>query len=180
MNHSKNLNSNSSRMGRLAVAIVVAVATLFLLQRGFIFLRDTTASKIVIVLVAILWGVGGVALLFTVANWVVELLPEKWVPRIQPFVFVGPGVALLFWFLAIPVFRTIVLSFRGPNGKGYDGFDNYIFAFTDRIMLEAFRNNLLWNGEVLGQDLVYRLRLHPIYSQYRSDDRYGRVSFVTQ
>ena len=24
------------------------------------------------------------------------------------------------------------------------GFDNYIFAFTDRIMLETFRNNLLW------------------------------------
>jgi alpha-glucoside transport system permease protein len=134
----------NSRALQLILAIGTMVLTLFLLQKGFIFLRDTATSKIVIVLFAIVWGVGGVALLYTVANWIVELLPEKWVPRLQPIVFVGPGVALLLWFLAIPVFRTVVLSFRGPNGNGFDGFDNYIFAFTDRVMLEAFRNNLLW------------------------------------
>lgn len=134
----------NSKALQFLLAISAMALTLFLLQRGFIFLRDTSTSKIVIVLFAIVWGVGGVALLYTVANWIVELLPEKWIPFLQPIVFVGPGVALLFWFLAIPVFRTLVLSFRGPNGKGFDGIDNYIFAFTDRIMLETFRNNLLW------------------------------------
>lgn len=134
----------NSKALQFLLAISAMALTLFLLQRGFIFLRDTETSKIVIVLFAIVWGVGGVALLYTVANWIVELMPEKWIPFLQPIVFVGPGVALLFWFLAIPVFRTLVLSFRGRNGQGFDGIDNYIFAFTDRIMLETFRNNLLW------------------------------------
>lgn len=137
-------NLSSSRTSQLLLAVLAMAVTVFLLQQGFIFLRSTATSKIVIVLFAVLWGVGGVALLFTVANWIVELLPEKWVPRIQPLVFVGPGLALLFWFLAIPVFRTILLSFSGPTGQGFEGLDNYIFAFTDRVMIETFRNNLLW------------------------------------
>ena len=28
-----------------------------------------------------------------------------------------------------------------PNGSGLA---NYVYAFTERVMLEAFRNNLLW------------------------------------
>lgn len=134
----------SSKPLQLVFAISAMALTLLLLQQGFLFLRDASVSKIVIVVFAIVWGVGGVALLYTVANWIVELLPEEWAARIQPIVFVGPGLALLFWFLAIPVFRTLILSFRGPNGDGFDGIDNYVFAFTDRVMLEAFRNNLLW------------------------------------
>jgi alpha-glucoside transport system permease protein len=134
----------NSRTLQFIFATAAMALTLFILQRGFIFLRDTSTSKIFIVLFAILWGVGGVAVLYAVANWIVELLPEKWTARIQPIVFVGPGLALLFWFLAIPVFRTFILSFRGPNGDGFDGINNYIFAFTDRVMLETFRNNLLW------------------------------------
>lgn len=137
-------NSSNARIGQLFIAILAMAVTLFLLQRGFLFLRDTATSKIVIVLFAIVWGVGGVAVLYTVANWIVELLPEKWIPILQPVVFVGPGLALLFWFLAIPVFRTVVLSFRDPTGQKFEGFGNYIFAFTDRIMIETFRNNLLW------------------------------------
>ena len=48
------------------------------------------------------------------------------------------------WYLAVPVLRTLVLSFKDDIGVKWVGFDNYIFAFTDRIMLETFRNNLLW------------------------------------
>ncbi|MBI2330879.1 MAG: sugar ABC transporter permease [Chloroflexi bacterium] len=133
-----------SKPVRLILAVLSAVVIVFLLQRGFVFLRDTTASKIVIVVFAVLWGVGGVALLYTVANWIVELLPGKWVARVQPIVFVGPGLALLFWFLAIPVFRTLVLSFRDPTGQKFEGFGNYVYAFTNRIMIETFRNNFMW------------------------------------
>ena len=131
-------------LGRVLISLIVPVITFLVLWQGFVFLRDSQAPKIVIVLVAIIWGVGGVAILFTVSNWLVEQLPTEWRQRLQPFVFVGPGVAILAWFLAIPVIRTLILSFNGPTGKGFVGLDNYIFAFTDRIMLETFRNNLLW------------------------------------
>jgi alpha-glucoside transport system permease protein len=63
---------------------------------------------------------------------------------LQPFVFVGPGLAVLTWFLALPTLRTFVLSLKDETSAKFIGLDNYIFAFTDRIMLEAFRNNLLW------------------------------------
>jgi alpha-glucoside transport system permease protein len=38
----------------------------------------------------------------------------------------------------------LVLSFQNDIGQGFVGMENYIFALTDRIMVEAFRNNLLW------------------------------------
>ncbi len=96
------------------------------------------------VLVAIIWGVGGVALLYWVSNWLVERLPKAWSKRLQPFVFVGPAIAIMGWFLAVPVVRTLIASFRNDLGTEWVGLDNYIFAFTDPRMLETFRNNLLW------------------------------------
>lgn len=131
-------------LGRILVSLIVPVVTFIVLWQGFLFLRDSQAPRIVIVLVAILWGVGGVALLYAVSNWFVERLPIIWTQRLMPFVFVGPGLAILAWFLAIPALRTLWLSFMGPTGQGFVGINNYIFAFTDRIMLESFRNNLLW------------------------------------
>jgi alpha-glucoside transport system permease protein len=98
----------------------------------------------VLVVVAIIWGVGGVALLFVVANWLVNKLPKKWAKLLQPFVFVGPAVVIMGWFLAIPVLRTLISSFRNALGNDWAGLSNYIFAFTDTRMLETFRNNLLW------------------------------------
>lgn len=108
------------------------------------FLSKAQASQIVLVVVAIIWGVGGVALLFLVANWLVQKLPRPWSTRIQPFVFVGPAVAIMGWFLAFPVVRSLIASFRNNLGTQWVGLKNYIFAFTDPRMLETFKNNLLW------------------------------------
>ena len=136
-------------IGRAILSLFVPLLTFFALWQIFLFLRDSEAPQLVIIVVAILWGVGGIALLFVVLNWFVEQLPGEWGRRLQPFVFIGPAVAIMAWYLAIPVVRTLMLSFKGPLGqdwigKGWMLFDNYKFAFTDRIMLETFRNNLLW------------------------------------
>jgi len=119
------------------------------LWRVFIFLRDSEAPQLIIVLVAILWGVGGVAALFFISNRLVEQLPGDWGRKLQPFVFIGPAVAIMAWYLVVPVFRTLTLSFKNSLGldwigKGWKIFENYRFVFTDRIMLEAFGNNLQW------------------------------------
>ena len=118
--------------------------TFIVLWQGYIFLSRANAPQLVQVIVAIIWGVGGVALLYVVANWLVLKLPTQYARVLQPFVFVGPAVAIMGWFLAIPVLRTFYSSFRNALGNGWAGFDNYIFAFTDTRMLETFRNNLLW------------------------------------
>jgi alpha-glucoside transport system permease protein len=133
---------------RVILAVSIPILTFLVLYAGFIFLRDSDAPKWLITLVAIVWGVGGVAVLYWIFNWFVELLPDLWKARLQPFVFVGPAIAILAWYLAIPVGRTFWISLFNRDGPQYGefvGLANYAKVFTDRLMREAFRNNIfLW------------------------------------
>ena len=143
--------------GRLLLAIAIPLIAFFVLYQGFLFLRDSEAPRGVIALVAIVWGVGGVAILYWVFNNLVERLPDVWRVRLLPFVFVGPAMAILAWYLAIPTLRTFWISLFGRDGPpeglsfiqlirsdSFEGIGNYIAVFTDALMLEAFRNNLMW------------------------------------
>ncbi len=134
----------STAIGQILISLFVPVLTFIVLWQGYMFLSKSQAPQIVLVVVAIIWGVGGVALLYVVANWLVNKLPVKWAKLLQPFVFVGPAVVIMGWFLAVPVLRTLIASFKDALGKNWVGLNNYIFAFTDVRMLETFRNNLLW------------------------------------
>lgn len=131
-------------IGRLLISVFVPIVTFLVLWQGFIFLRESEAPKIVIAGVAILWGVGGVASLYIVSNWLIEKLQPPWVRRLQPFVFVGPAIAILAWYLALPTIRTLWISLHNADRSEFVGLQNYLAIFTERIMFEAFRNNLLW------------------------------------
>ncbi len=133
-----------TNLSRILVSLVVPVGLFIILWQGFMFLRDSHASQVILVIVAIVWGVGGVAALYWVTNLIVEQLPKEWTRRLQPFIFVGPAIAILAWYLFIPVVRTLILSFQNDISTQWVGFANYIYAFTERVMLESFRNNLLW------------------------------------
>ena len=150
------------------MAILIPVIAFFFLYQGFLFLRAGNAPKWVIALVAIVWGVGGVAILYYLFNKLVESLSPEWTARLQPFVFVGPAIAMLIWFLALPALRTFYISLFGRNGPPalpvtmlftnpgeyfaavaaqFVGLSNYVAVFTDRLMLGALRNNILfWIG----------------------------------
>lgn len=146
-----------SSIGRTFLALSMPLITFYLLYLGFLFLRDSKAPREVITLVAIVWGVGGVALLYWIFNNLVERLPDLWRTRLLPFVFVGPAMAILAWYLAIPTLRTFWISLfdrNGPpqelslfeqlNSSSFVGLTNYVAVFTEELMLEAFRNNLMW------------------------------------
>jgi alpha-glucoside transport system permease protein len=146
-----------SFIGRVLLAISIPLIAFFVLYQGFLFLRDSAAPRIVITLVAIVWGVGGVALLYWVFNDLVERLPDLWRTRLLPFVFVGPAIAILGWYLAIPTLRTFWISLFSRDGpaeglglfqllasESFVGLKNYAAVFTDSLMLEAFRNNVMW------------------------------------
>jgi alpha-glucoside transport system permease protein len=105
----------TTTLGRILISLIVPIVTFLVLWQVFMFLRDSNAPQLVIVVVAIIWGVGGIAILFVMG-----------------------------WYLAVPVVRTLILSFKNDISTQWVGLDNYIFAFTDRIMMETFRNNLLW------------------------------------
>ncbi len=131
-------------IGRVVISLVVPLFTFLIMWRVFIFLRDGNAPKLVMALVAIIWGVGGVAALFVVSNWLVERLGAHWRTLLQPFVFVGPALAILTWYLFLPSVRTLYYSFFNRTSTKFIGLANYVFAFTDKAMLESFRNNFLW------------------------------------
>ena len=148
---------------RVALAVAIPLIAFWVLYQGFLFLRDSDAPKAVIVLVAIIWGVGGVAALYWIFNWLVELLPVEWTARLQPFVFVGPAMAILIWYLTLPVYRTFWLSLfdrdgfpvgfsvfkpwtwiAGIQSGSFIGLENYVNLFNERLLQEALRNNLMW------------------------------------
>jgi alpha-glucoside transport system permease protein len=141
---SSGLNWLTSGVGRVLLALVVPVITFIGLWQGFIFLRDSQAPKWVVAIVAIVWGVGGAGLIYFVSNWLIELLPTPWVRTLQPFLFVGPALAILAWFLAVPTVRTFYLSLFDRDSIGFVGLENYFKVLTDPNMLYVFRNNLLW------------------------------------
>ena len=134
-----------SAVARILVSLVVPVLTFVILWRGFIFMRDSDAPKVVIALVAMIWGVGGVALLYLVSNWLVEQFSQTWTRRLQPFIFVGPAIAILAWYLAIPAGRTLWRSLWDNDDDSKFAFlGNYISVFTEGDMPEALKNNVLW------------------------------------
>ncbi len=123
------------------------------------------ANRVITVILAICWGVGGVAALFLLFNNFVEAFPRKVKQALQPYVFVGPAVLILFYYLALPTIRTLWFSFFDNSGvpppevfsfltdseafwAGIDaqwvGMQNYIDVFTRPDMLSTFRNNILW------------------------------------
>ena len=153
---------------RVGLAVLIPVIAFFFLYQGFLFLRAGNAPKWIIALVAIVWGVGGVAILYYLFNKLVETLSPDWTERLQPFVFVGPAIAMMIWFLALPALRTFYFSLFGRNGPPalpvtmiftnpdeyftavaaqFVGLSNYAAVFTDRLMLSALRNNIIfWIG----------------------------------
>ena len=107
-------------------------------------------------IVAVVAGVGGVLALYMGAELLLRFLPEKVQERVRPWVFVGPTLLVLSVYLVYPVASTIHLSFLDRHstltataecleGRACWGiFENYRFALTNKAMLTAFRNNLLW------------------------------------
>jgi alpha-glucoside transport system permease protein len=134
----------ATNLFRILLSLFVPIVTFLGLYAGFIFLRDSQAPKGVIAVVAIIWGVGGVAALYLVSNWLIEKTNDLWRSRLLPFVFVGPAVAILMWYLAFPTLRTFWISLFDANNVEFVGLSNYLAVFTDRNMFTAFRNNVLW------------------------------------
>jgi alpha-glucoside transport system permease protein len=150
-------------IGRVFLAVIIPLIAFSVIYGGFIFLRESEAPRWVITIIAIIWGVGGVAVLYWVFNGIVERLPDEWTLRLQPFVFVGPAIAILLWYLTLPVYRTFWLSLfdrdgfpegfavfnpltwvTGIQSESFVGMSNYIAIFTQRLLQESFRNNLMW------------------------------------
>lgn len=134
----------STTIGRIAISLFVPFITFFVLYQIFIFLRDAQIPQWITAIIAIIWGVGGVLILFSLSNYLIEQLSVVWRRRLTPFVFVGPALAILTWYLVLPTIRSFIASLYDAQGVNFVGLANYVYAFTSPEMIQAYRNNFLF------------------------------------
>ncbi|WP_334073451.1 MULTISPECIES: sugar ABC transporter permease [Paenibacillus] len=129
-------------------AVVVSAAVLLanLVVHGaiFLFFRDASLNPLVTAVLAVIWGVLGVYLIYMSLNWAAERYPEKVRRKMLPYIFIGPAAILLGWLVVLPALRTLYLSFFNASSDKFVGLANYAAIFSDRLMGTALRNNLLW------------------------------------
>ncbi len=128
----------------IGISILVPLLNLWIHSEIFRFLRDTSMHPILYAIIAIIWGVIGIYTIYWSLNWVAEQYPAAWKRTLQPFVFIGPAILLLGWLLFIPTLRTLYLSFLDAGSQHFIGLANYAAVFTNRLLLTALRNNLMW------------------------------------
>ena len=76
--------------------------------------------RLINALLAIVGGVGAALLLYWVLNKLAEMLP-KWEERVKPWVFIGPAVVAISFFLVYPAIRTMILSFANAQSTAWVG-----------------------------------------------------------
>ena len=93
-------------------------------------------------------AVVGVPIVLILYSYLIEKLVDMLKPEVRrwlrPWLWIIPAVAFLGVFLIYPVVNTIILSLKNADSTKFVGLKNYLFVFTDRNMLIAMRNNLLW------------------------------------
>ena len=133
------------RAGQLLTGLALLIVTLAFMWWGFLLLRGSAElNHFFVAAFAIVWGVAGVGLLFLSLNRIVESFGDRVCGIVQPYVFIGPAMLLLTWFMVLPTIRTAVLSLMDSDSTRFVGLSNFAAVFTDSQMLESFRNNLLW------------------------------------
>jgi alpha-glucoside transport system permease protein len=130
---------------------------------------DALLAKLLMAVVAIIVGVGGIWVLYTTVSLLVQRLHPRYQARIMPWVFVGPAIALVTIFLVYPVVQTVITSVTEGGGREPAAIANYRFALTDRTMLGAFRNNLIWLIAATGGSVILGLLIASLFDRIRRE-----------
>lgn len=129
---------------RALAYVLAAAAALAVLGAGFGFERDSDWPRLLLALIFIVGGGGALIVLYLALDALLHLAPPRWIRRLQPLLFVGPGLIMVGYFIALPMLRTIIASVYNRDGSTFIGLDNFVSIFTQPFMLVTFRNNLLW------------------------------------
>jgi len=129
---------------KLIGSLLIPIVAFALLYLTFDFLRDADANRGVVVVVAIVVGVGGIFALYWGMNSVIDRFPARFREGVRPYVFVGPALVILAVFLVYPLLNTLNMAFRDAQSESFVGLDNFKFVFSDESMLRAIRNTVGW------------------------------------
>lgn len=152
------------RILAMAIALLVGLVSAVALAYG---LEWAWLERVVVLMLAVVLGVGGTIGFFFGAHAVVMQLPRVWQERCLPWVYVSPAIALLAAYLVLPTLNTIYLSFLDRRSDAFVGWANYGFVLTDKTMGIAIRNNVLWLVLVTGFSVSLGLLLAVLADRVR-------------
>jgi alpha-glucoside transport system permease protein len=106
--------------------------------------------------------------------------------RWETWLFVGPALLLILFFLVYPAIATIIRSFFGrgtalfgPNVE-FVGLKNWRFVFTNDGMLVALRNNALWAVVCTSCSVGFGLLLAVLLDRVRYERLIKSIIFIPQ
>ena len=131
-------------MSNSVKTILVVPLTALIMFCGFFLLKADVFNQIGTTLFAILWGVASIILIFYSLNLIAQLFSSKAYNKIVPYIFIGPAVLIMAWYLLVPTLRSVGLSFMDKTSTHFVGLANYKYLFTDKSMLVSIRNTFIW------------------------------------
>jgi alpha-glucoside transport system permease protein len=126
------------------IAALIIPIILIAFYFSFLFLKDEDAHKGLKVLIAVLVGTVGVWGLYWGGDQLIGRLPRRGANAVRPFLFVGPAMALLTFYLIYPAINTIFLSVQNRDSSEFVGLDNFNTLFTEETYQIGIRNSILW------------------------------------
>ncbi|MCJ7624018.1 MAG: sugar ABC transporter permease [Anaerolineaceae bacterium] len=149
LNSSSQQNLGSSRLVKLVLNLCGLIILGIFFYYGFRMMQknasvDDVNIKLLLGLFSMVWGVGGIIALVYLLNNILELFTGRIKDYILAYIYVGPAIAMMFYYLTLPAFRSFWLSLFNRDGEIFIGIQNYITAFTSEIIQIGLRNNLLW------------------------------------
>lgn len=170
--------SSSPPWLKLAFALASALLALAVLWQGFFFLRGTDLPRLLVALIAIAGFGAAFSVLYLATDAILGHLPSGLARRLQPLPFILPGVAMVGYFVALPMVRTFWASLFNRDGTLFVGLANYVQVFTEPFMLVTFRNNLLWLVFGAGLTVVFGLLIAALADRSRHEKLAKAIIFM--
>jgi len=101
-------------------------------------------GDIIFGLVSIVIGIAASYGLYWLLNFLLSLLPKRIHEKASWLAFLTPAAVLVILVLIVPLFQTLIWSFKDDRVKEWVGFKNYVDLFTDKRFLGILLNNFLW------------------------------------
>ena len=155
-------------LGAKAASIIAAViipVILIAFYFSFLFLKDEDAHKGLKVVLAIVVGTIGVWGLYWGFDKLIDRLPRAAANAARPFLFVGPAMVLLTFYLIYPAINTLFLSLQNRDSSEFVGLDNFNTVFTESQYQIGIRNSILWVLVVPAAALVIGLGFATLVDQ---------------
>ena len=96
---------NYASLSEIIKTIIVVLCTIVVAGSGFNLLKANVLPQVPTTFVAIIWGVASVILIFYSLNLLAQIFPTKIYNKIVPYIFIGPAVLIMGWYLLLPTLR---------------------------------------------------------------------------